>query len=479
MALLTDYFEQKQCCSLINGQETVGLNLEPISLVSPVNKQEWKVLLPVGADEVAEAIAYAHSAYRKWAGTPAPARGKVLRSIADLMIEHKDLLAKAITTEMGKPIKESHAEVLYSAGYFSWFAGEAERIYGTSIPSQFPYKHLKIVHEPIGVCGFITPWNFPLAMASRKIAPALAAGCSAIVKPSPETPFTLLLLAKICQIAGAPDGTLNIVVGPEKEIGNALLDSPLVRKISFTGSTQVGIYLYGRSASTLKKLTLELGGNAPLLVFDDAAINQAVAGTVAAKFRNAGQTCIAANRIFIQEGIYAPFMDAFTEAVMKLQVGDPFDEKTDISWAIHPSAQEKVKLHVEDALARGAEAVLMSERSCEPKILSGITPGMRISSEETFGPVAAIAKFKSVEEGIALANASEYGLAAYIFTSSMKRANEAVSRLEYGIIGVNDGAISTPQASFGGMKYSGFGREGGPTGIYEYLIDKYISIATF
>lgn len=479
MASLEQYYQQQQFCSFINGKEIVGLNKVPIELISPVTKNVWKTLSPAGADEVGLAVTAAQQAFQVWSKTPPPLRAKFLRDVADGLIKHKDLLAEAITMEMGKPIKESQAEIFYSASYFSWFAGEAERIYGVSIPSQFPNKSLKIVHEPVGVCGFITPWNFPIAMPARKIAAALAAGCTTITKPSPETPISMFLLAKVCQLAGIPDGAVNVVVGPEKEIGNVLLDSPIVRKISFTGSTQVGMYLYRRSADTMKKLTLELGGHAPLIVFDDASIEKAVEGTVIAKFRNTGQTCVCANRILVQEGIYDRFLEAFTNAVKKLQVGDPLDESTDLSTHIHVSAQEKVREQVKDALEKGAEAVLMSNEPYEPKILTGMTPSMKIFTEETFGPVAAIMKFKTMDEAVTLANASEYGLASYLFTGSMARANEAVSRLEYGIIGVNDGMISTAQASFGGVKNSGLGREGGPTGISEYLLEKYVSIAFY
>ncbi|MEM1283663.1 MAG: NAD-dependent succinate-semialdehyde dehydrogenase [Chlamydiota bacterium] len=477
MVSLEKYVLQEEFASFINGQQVAKSSGEPIEQVSPLTKKMWKTVLPAGVGETGFAVSSAQQAFKQWSKTPSPLRAKVLRDIANLLMEHKELLANTITLEMGKPIKESHAEIVYSASYFSWFAGEAERIYGTSIPSQFPNKSLKIIHEPVGVCGFITPWNFPIAMPARKVAAALAAGCTTIIKPSPETPISMFLLAKICQIAGVPDGSVNVVVGPEKEIGNIFLDSPVVRKISFTGSTQVGMYLYRRSADTMKKLTLELGGHAPLIVFDDASIEKAIEGTIIAKFRNTGQTCVCANRIFVQEGIYDQFLEAFVSAVERLKVGDPLDENTDLSIFIHESAQVKVKDHVEDALVKGAEAVLMSEQPYEPKILTGINPSMKIFTEETFGPVAPIMKFCSVDEGITLANASEFGLASYVFTNSMECANTAVSRLEYGIIGVNDGLVSTAQASFGGMKNSGLGREGGPTGIDEYLLEKYVSIA--
>lgn len=475
MNSLTDYFEQECCYSWINGREVAGQNHLPVKMISPVTEQYWKKVFPIGSAETVQAIAVAHTAYCHWRDTPPPVRARLLRTIADLMIEHKDLLAKAITMEMGKPIRESREEILYGAGYFSWFAGEAERIYGIVIPSQFPQKKLEVVYEPVGICGLITPWNFPIAMPARKMAAALAAGCALVIKPSAETPVSLLLLAKICQLAGLPDGVVNVVLGPEQEIGNAFLDSAIIRKISFTGSTSVGMYLYRRSADTMKRLTLELGGHAPVLVFDDAAIDRAVAGILIAKFRNAGQTCIGANRILVQQGIYEPFMEAFVAAVKKLKVGDPFDEETDISRVLHVSAREKVNRHIEDALDKGAEAILMSAQPHQPKILSGITSSMKIFSEETFGPVAPITKFQSLDQAIGFANSTEYGLSAYLFSSSMQRAREAACRLEYGMIGINDGAISTPQASFGGVKHSGFGREGGPSGIYEYLSEKYIS----
>ncbi|MEC7839354.1 MAG: NAD-dependent succinate-semialdehyde dehydrogenase [Chlamydiota bacterium] len=474
---LQEFLKKETLYSLIDGNEVAGLNQTAIEFISPTIESAWKNIVPVGTEEVKLAINTAQSTYSKWRKTPAPIRAKHLRKVASLIVDNKELLAEVMTMEMGKPIKESLAEIDYSAGFFTWFAGEAERIYGTTIPSQYPNKSLKVIHEPIGVCGIITPWNFPLAMPARKVAPALAAGCTVVAKPSPESPISMLLLAKICEMAGIPSGAFNVVIGAEQEVGSVILESQAVRKISFTGSTKVGKYLYRESSNTMKKITMELGGHAPLIIYDDADIDIAIAGTIASKFRNTGQTCVCANKILVQDSIYDLYCEKLMHAVKNLKIGDPRDPDTEISKVLHPISTLKVQEHVEDALSKGAKALHMTEKPYEPKILTGISPAMKIFREETFGPVAPIIRFAEDDEGITLANASEFGLAAYIFTTSMKRANKSVSELEYGVIGVNDGVPSTPQGSFGGMKNSGLGREGGPTGIYEYMTEKYVSIA--
>lgn len=476
MSTWKQFLDKKEFSSIIHGKEVIGINKVPIELISPVTKKAWKKVFPLGADDVGQAINSSQQAFSTWSQIPSPIRAQKLRKVADLLLENKKKLAEVMTLEMGKPITESCGEIEYSAGFFSWYAGEAERIYGKTIPSQYAHKSLKVIHEPVGVCGVITPWNFPIAMPSRKVAAALAAGCTVIAKPSPECPISMLLLQKICQMAEVPNGVFNVVIGDEEEIGGVLLDAYAVRKISFTGSTSVGKYLYRRSANTMKKLTMELGGHAPLLIFDDADLKTAVRETLLAKFRNTGQTCIAANRILVQEGIYKAFLDAFTQEVKKLKVGDPLKKETEISKVLHPSSEKRVPLQIQDALEKGAKGIILGNEPYEPTLLTGITPSMKIFSEETFGPVASLMKFTSFEEGITLANASEFGLAAYLFTENMKIVKKATSQLEYGIIGVNDGLPSTAQASFGGVKYSGLGREGGPTGIYEYLNEKYISI---
>jgi len=469
------FVEQKQHGSLINGCYHKGN--ASIDLISPTSKRPWKMFSAAGQKEADSAILTAHEAFLQWRQTLAPHRANLLRTLAAMLVEERALFARVMALEMGKPLKEGIAEVEYAASYFDWFAGEAERLYGYTIPAAKPNKSLKLIYEPLGVVGIITPWNFPIAMAARKVAAALAAGCSCVVKPSPECPMSMLMMARLALDAKLPSGVFNVLIGDEQMIGKALLDSPLVRKLSFTGSTEVGRYLYQQSAQTLKKLTLELGGHAPVLVFDDASIERAVKGTMEAKFRNTGQTCIAANRILVQEGIFEDFLALLTKKTKELRAGDPLNEESDLSSVLHPASIEKVQAHVADAVEKGATLHLDPEELYEPKILTHITPEMKIFREETFGPVIAMMTFKTVDEGIALANDSEYGLAAYVFTESMQRASRATTALEYGIIGVNDGLPSTAEASFGGIKNSGFGREGGPTGLKEYLTEKYISIA--
>lgn len=472
---MKNFIEQALYGSLIGGKMAVHSHQETVDFISPLTQKPWKKFQPVGAEETDIAIQEAQKGYSRWSRIPAPLRAEHLRSVATILRNHRDLLVEVMAFEMGKPVTEGLAEVEYSASFFDWFAGEAERVYGLLIPSSHKNKSLSLVYEPVGVCGIITPWNFPLAMGARKIAAALAAGCSVVVKPSSETPLSMLLIAKACLSAGVDPSAVNVVIGPEEPIGKALLQSQAVRKMSFTGSTKVGQYLYKESSGTLKRLSLELGGHAPFLVFADADLDKAVRGAIVAKFRNTGQTCVCANRILVQAEIYDRFMESFCAAAKKLVVGDPLDPKTEISTVLHPISQMKVRDHLKDALAQGAKLELGGTEVCEPTILSGVTPAMQIFREETFGPVAPITKFSTFEEGIALGNASEFGLAAYLFTEKLSIAHAAAAELEYGIIGINDGLPSAAQASFGGVKNSGLGREGGPHGIYEYLVEKYIS----
>lgn len=465
-------------------QETVGCFIdgklsgkESESLISPLTKQHWKTIRTASLNDCKHAILSAEKAFLEWKEVPSPLRAQILRKIGSLMSSNKELLAHIMAMEMGKSIKDGFREVDYAAGFFHWFAGEAERIYGLTIPSQFPDKRLMIQWEAVGVCGLITPWNFPLAMGARKIAPALAAGCTIILKPSQECPVSMAAFAHLCHLAELPPGVFNLLIGPEKEIGQSLLESNAIRKISFTGSCEVGKYLFQHSANTLKKLTMELGGHAPLLVFDDASIDKAVKGCIEAKFRNNGQTCIAPNRVLIQNKIYDSFIERLIPAVQKLKSGNPLDPETDVSNILHHSASEKVKNHIEDAIHKGAIPLLLGKKPHDPTVLSEVTDNMLIFNEETFGPVISITKFQTIEEGIKLANQSPYGLSSYAFTESLTTAYRAIKDLQYGIIGINDGLPSTPQASFGGIKHSGLGREGGPNGLKEYLIEKYVSFS--
>lgn len=470
------FLDQPKLGYFIDGKFIVPSEKKEREFISPVTGKAWKTLVEADQQSAQQAIEAAKKAFHDWKQIPSPVRGGYLRKIGDLMNEYKEDFANVMAMEMGKPVREGLGEVAYASGYFHWFAGEAERIFGQTIPSQYKGKWLMILREPVGVCAAITPWNFPLAVPARKIAPALAAGCTIVVKPSPETPVSLLLLAHICNMAELPKGVVNIIDGPEKEIGQVLLDSPIIRKLTFTGSTQVGRYLYRHSSQTLKKLTLELGGHAPLIVFDDADLDKAVEGTIGGKFRNNGQTCVSPNRIFVQDGIYDTFVKKFVDGVKRLRIGNPLDPQTELSHVLHPESVKKVKKHIQDAIDKGAKAELQGKEPYEPTILIDVTPDMIIFREETFGPVAPIIRFKSDEEGIALANDSEFGLSSYVFTESLSRAIAVMEKLEYGIIGLNDGVPSAPQASFGGIKSSGFGREGGPTAIQEYLNEKFVSI---
>ncbi|SCA63527.1 Glutarate-semialdehyde dehydrogenase DavD [Chlamydiales bacterium SCGC AG-110-M15] len=446
-----------------------------IDLISPVLNKAWAKLCLAGTSVTQQAIEGSVAAFQTWKMTPPPSRALYLRKLADLLVENKDALAQLITLEMGKTIKEALGEVQYGAGYFNWYAGEAERLYGSLVPSQFPDKRLMVRYESVGVCAAITPWNFPLAMPARKLAPALAAGCTMVLKPSPETPLTALALAYLSREANIPNDVFNVVVGDEEVVGAAMLESNSIRKLTFTGSTQVGRYLYARSADTLKKLSLELGGHAPFIVCDDANLDAAIEGLLSAKLRNNGQACIAPNRVFVHEDIYDDFIDLLSIAVRAIKVGDPRDEKTDVSYILHPESIKKVEKHVEDAIIKGAKPISLGNEVYEPKILADVSPDMLVFNEETFGPVIPITSFSSFGEVVSLANDTGAGLAAYVYSDGMMQAHALVEALEYGIVGVNDGLPSTPQAPFGGVKDSGFGREGGSSGIREYLTEKYIS----
>lgn len=472
---VTQFLDQEAIGFFSEGRFHNPDNAPVTDIVSSCTGNQWKSYVQATEQDVENSIEAARKALPSWRNTPSPERGRYLRKIGDLLLEHSDIFAELMAHEMGKPVSQGKGEVNYTAGYFHWFAGEAERIYGMTIPSQFSNKELMIAYEPVGVCAAITPWNFPIAMAGRKIAAALAAGCTILNKPSSESPISMLLLAHLCAAAHLPEGVLNIVPGPEKSVGKVLLESPVVKKISFTGSTEVGKYLYHESAATLKKLTMELGGHAPLLVFDDADLDKAVEDTVAAKFRNNGQTCVCPNRIYVQKNIYTQFLEKLKKETARLKVGDPLDPESDLTPVLHPSAEEKVKKHIDDARKKGAEVVLMGERPCDPCILANVTGDMLIYREETFGPVAAVIPFGSEKEGIEMANDTPFGLAAYFFSRDLSQCKRVAAALQYGIVGVNDAMPSTYQASFGGIKSSGFGREGGPTAIKEYLVEKFIS----
>lgn len=465
----------------ING-EWIGKNLNTMNVVNPATNEVISNVPYGGAEEARLAIEAAHDAFASWSNLTAFDRTKILRKYFDLIIEYEDELAKLMTLEMGKPITEARGEVHYAANYIEWYAEEGKRIYGETIPTHHPDKRLQLWKKPIGVVAAITPWNFPAAMLTRKMGPALAAGCTVVIKPSRETPLTAIKLVEIAEQAGFPKGVINIVTGSSKEIGEIFLTDNRVKKVTFTGSTEVGKTLIKQSASTVKKLSLELGGHAPIIILDDADIDKAVQGSIASKFRNTGQTCVCGNRIYVQANIYDMFIDKFTNAVKQLQIGNGLDENVQVGPLINNDAIKKVIYHVENAIELGATVTTGGQNPAEdsnfyiPTVIKDATADMIIMNEETFGPVAPIQKFNTIEEAVTLANDTPYGLAAYVFTENIAKGTRLIEQIDYGIVGWNDGAPSAVQAPFGGMKESGLGREGGHQGIDDFLEMQYVSI---
>ncbi|MFL9943560.1 NAD-dependent succinate-semialdehyde dehydrogenase [Paraburkholderia graminis] len=433
-----------------------------------------------GAAETAQAIAAAERALSAWRLLTAKERGARVRRWGELMLEHRDALAELLTREQGKPLAEARGEVGYAASFFEWFAEEAKRAYGDVIPSPNPNAKIIVTREPVGVVAAITPWNFPLAMITRKAGPALAAGCTMVLKPSEETPLSALALAVLAAKAGIPPGVFNIVSGDAVAIGGALTESDVVRKLSFTGSTRVGKLLAKQSADTLKKLSLELGGNAPFIVFDDADIDAAVQGAMASKFRNTGQTCVCVNRFYVQDGVYDAFTQALAQAARKMRVGDALQGDVEQGPLINQAALSKVEVHVADALQKGAKVLTGGKRHAlggtfyEPTVLVDASSSMLIAQEETFGPVAACFRFKTEDEAVTAANATPFGLSAYLYTRDLARAWRVGEALESGMVGINEGILSTEVAPFGGVKQSGLGREGSKYGLDEYTELKYM-----
>ena len=432
--------------------------------------------------DVRDAIAGARDAFPSWSAMTALQRASILRRWFTLIVERVDDLAEILTLEQGKPLAEARGEIIYGAGFIEWYAEEGKRLYGETIPTNVASRRLMTIRQPIGVTAAITPWNFPMAMIARKAGPALAAGCPMIIKPAGETPLSALALAKLAEEAGVPAGVLQILVGDPRMIAAELTSSPIVRALSFTGSTEVGKSLMAACAGTVKKVAMELGGNAPVIVFDDADIEVAVAGTIASKFRNSGQTCVCANRILVQSGIHDEFVAALSAAVYKLKVGDGLDHDTTQGPLINQAAVEKVEQHIADAVSKGAVVAVGGSRHAmggtffEPTVLVNATTDMIIADEETFGPVAPIFRFETEEEAIRLSNDTPFGLAAYFFTRDLSRSWRVSERLEAGVVGVNTGLISYEGAPFGGVKESGVGREGSMHGIDEFLEMKYICI---
>jgi succinate-semialdehyde dehydrogenase/glutarate-semialdehyde dehydrogenase len=439
----------------------------------------------LGADHAQSAIAAAERAWPLWRQRTAKERGAILMKWFSLLHQHADDLAHIMTAEQGKPLAEARGEVAFGASFIEWFAEEARRVYGESIPTTDNDKRYLVIKQPVGVCAAITPWNFPIAMITRKVAPALAAGCTVVVKPAEQTPLSALAVAELARRAGLPGGVLNVVTGDSASasaIGKALCESDAVRHLSFTGSTEVGRILMRQSAPTVKKLSLELGGNAPFIVFDDADLDRAVAGALASKYRNSGQTCVCANRLLVQTGVYDAFADKLAKAVSKLKVGDGLEAGTEQGPLIDEAAVAKVEEHIADATKKGAQIAAGGRRHAkgltffEPTILTGVTADMAVAREETFGPLAPLFRFDTEEEAIRMANDTEYGLASYFYTRDLGRVFRVMEGLEYGIIGINEGIISTEVAPFGGVKDSGMGREGSKYGLEDYLNVKYALI---
>jgi succinate-semialdehyde dehydrogenase/glutarate-semialdehyde dehydrogenase len=453
-----------------------------IDVQNPATGAKLATVPNAGAAETRRAIAAAAEALPAWRARTAKERAMVLRRWFDLMLAHQSDLAILMTAEQGKPLAESQGEISYAASFIEWFAEEAKRLYGDIIPGHQADKRIMVLRQPVGVVAAITPWNFPAAMITRKAGPALAAGCTMVLKPATQTPLSALALAELGQRAGIPAGVFNVLTGSATAIGGEMTSNPLVRKLTFTGSTEIGKMLMAQCAATMKKLSLELGGNAPFIVFDDADLDAAVAGAIASKYRNTGQTCVCANRLLVQSGVYDQFAAKLKQSVSKLRVGDGLAGQTDQGPLIDAKAVTKVEEHIANAIANGAKVILGGKRHelggtfFQPTILTGVTASMMMAREETFGPVAPLFKFETEAEAIAMANATEFGLAAYIYTRDLARSWRVSEAVEYGIVGLNTGIISTEVAPFGGVKESGVGREGSKYGILDYTEMKYVCV---
>lgn len=471
----------KQWRMYING-EWVDTN-EKMDVINPATKEVVASVPYGGAKEATQAVDAAYEAFKTWSKKTAAERGALLMKWYQLIDEAKEEIGELMTTEQGKPLKEAIGEVNYANSFISWYAEEGKRIYGETIPASDPRKRLLVQKQPVGVMAAITPWNFPAAMITRKVAPALAAGCTAVIKPAELTPLTAFRLVELAEEAGIPKGVINIVTGDAKAIGETWMKDGRVRKISFTGSTEVGKLLMRQAADTVKKVSLELGGHAPFIVTANADIEKAAKGLIGSKYRNAGQTCVCANRVYVHESVVDSFVDAFTKIVAEFKVGNGLEEGVDIGPLIDDRAVEKVAAQLKDATEKGAKIVVGGRKLedkegffIEPTVLTDVTDDMLCMNEETFGPVAPISTYKTTEEVIERANNTPYGLAAYVFSENISEAIQISEGLEYGIVGLNDGLPSVAQAPFGGFKESGLGREGGHYGIEEYLEVKYISI---
>ena len=466
----------------IDGAWTDAADGATIAVTNPANDNKLGTVPKMGTPDTRRAIAAADKAWPAWRDKTAKERAAILRRWFDLMLENRQDLALIMTAEQGKPLTESLGEISYGASFVEWFSEEGKRVYGDTIPATTGDKRIVVIKQPIGVVGAITPWNFPNAMITRKCAPALAVGCTVVVKPASQTPYSALALAELAERAGMPPGVFNVVTGSAQAIGAELTGNPLVRKLTFTGSTEIGKLLMKQCADTVKKVSLELGGNAPFIVFDDADLDAAVAGALASKYRNTGQTCVCANRLLVQEGVYEEFARRLRAAVSRLKVADGLTDGAQQGPLIDMAAVAKVESHIKDALAKGAKVVLGGKRHAlggsffEPTILTDVTSDMIVAREETFGPVAPLFRFKTDADAIRMANDTEFGLAAYFYSRDIGRIWRVAEALEYGIVGINEGIISTEVAPFGGIKQSGLGREGSKYGIEDFLEIKYLCL---
>ncbi len=466
----------------IDGKWVEADSDQTVDVTNPASGDLLGTIPKMGADETRRAIEAANAAYPAWRAKTAKERATILRKWFDLMMENQEDLAKMMTAEQGKPLKESMGEIVYAASFIEWFAEEGKRVYGDTIPQHAPGKRIVVTKEPIGVCAAITPWNFPAAMITRKCGPALAAGCTMVVKPATATPYSALALAVLAERAGVPAGVFSVVTGASGAIGGEMTSNPIIRKLTFTGSTEIGKLLMEQCAGTVKKTSMELGGNAPFIVFNDADIDEAVLGAMASKFRNTGQTCVCANRLLVQDGVYEEFSKKLATAVEEMRVGDGLKGETEQGPMIDMAAVEKVEEHIQDAVSKGAKVISGGSRHdlggtfFQPTVLAEVNTDMKVTKEETFGPVAPLYRFETEEQALQMANDTEFGLAAYFYSRDIGRVWRVMEGLEYGIVGVNEGIISTEVAPFGGMKESGTGREGSKYGIEDYLEIKYCLI---
>ena len=464
----------------IGGEWVDAHNRGTIPVENPATGDTIGSVPRMGAEETRLAIEAAEKALPGWSGKTAKERAVIMRQWFDLMIANREDLAQLMTAEQGKPLVESRGEIAYAASFLEWFAEEGKRIYGDTIPPHAADKRIVVIKQPVGVCAAITPWNFPAAMITRKAGPALAAGCTMVVKPASQTPFSALALCELAERAGVPKGVFSCVTGASKEIGGEMTSNPTVRKVTFTGSTEIGKLLMEQCAKTVKKMSLELGGNAPFIVFDDADLDAAVVGAIASKYRNAGQTCVCANRLLVQDGVYENFSEKLAATVRAMKVGNGVEDGIIIGPLIDGKAVAKVEEHIQDAVQKGARIVIGGRRHAlggsffEPTVIADVTPNMLVAREKTFGPLAPLFRFKTDEEAVQMANDTEFGLAAYFYSRDIGRVWRVAEALEYGIVGINEGLISTEVAPFGGVKESGLGREGSKYGIEEFLEVKYL-----